>query len=91
MLCQMKQWMKIKIRGENSLSSITHAQYRVDFGSDGMFSVKSVEVSFFFFFFFSILSFCSLIQQFTINNLTRITVCHFIICRRINDKHVYPL
>ena len=52
MLCQMKQWMKIKIRGENSLSSITHAQYRVDFGSDGMFSVKSVEVSFFFFLFF---------------------------------------
>ena len=52
MLCQMKQWMKIKIRGENSLSSITHAQYRVDFGSDGMFSVKSVEVSFFFFSFF---------------------------------------
>ena len=43
---------KIKICGENSLSSITHAQYRVDFGSDRMFSVKSVEASFFFFSFF---------------------------------------
>ena len=43
MLCQMKQWMKIKIRDENSQSSITHAQYRVDFGSDGMYLVKSVK------------------------------------------------
>ena len=43
MLCQMKQWMKIKIRDENSQSSITRAQYRVDFGSDGMYLVKSVK------------------------------------------------
>ena len=48
--------MKIKIRGENSRSSITHVQYRVDFGSHGMFSVKSVirggVIPFFFFLFF---------------------------------------
>ena len=43
MLRQMKQWMKIKIRDENSQSSITRAQYRVDFGSDGMYLVKSVK------------------------------------------------
>ena len=49
--------------------------------------VLKVEVSFFFF--FPILSFCSLIQQFTINNLTRITFCHLIVCHRIKDKHVY--
>ena len=93
MLCQMKQWMKIKIRDENSQSSITRAQYRVDFGSDGMYLVKSVKSGgvILFFCFLSILSFCSLIQQFTINNLTRIPFCHLIICRRSNDKHVYPL
>ena len=49
--------MKIKIRGENSRSSITHVQYRVDLGSHGMFSVKSVRresvIPFFFSFFFS--------------------------------------
>ena len=49
--------MKIKIRGENSRSSITHVQFRVDLGSHGMFSVKSVRregvILFFFFFFFS--------------------------------------
>ena len=49
--------MKIKIRGENSRSPITHAEYRVDFGSHGMFSVKSVKrggvILFFFFFFHS--------------------------------------
>ena len=61
--------MKIKIRGENSRSSIKHVQYRVDFGSHGMFSVKSVRrggvIPFFFsffFFFFPIPSFRSLIH-----------------------------
>ena len=58
--------MKIKIRGENSRSSITHVQYRVDFGSHGMFSVKSVRregvIPFFFSFFLPIPSFRSLIQ-----------------------------
>ena len=58
MLCQMKQWMKIKIRDENSQSSITHAQYRVDFGSDEMYLVKSVKrggvILFFSFFPFSL-------------------------------------
>ena len=85
--------MKIKIRGENSRSPITHAEYRVDFGSHGMFSVKSVKRGgvILFFSFFSILSFCSLIQQFTINNLTRFTFCHLIVCHRIKDKHVYLL
>ena len=56
--------------------------------------VLKVEVSFSFFLFFSffsILSFCSLIQQFIINNLTRITICHLIVCHRIKDKHVYML
>ena len=46
----MKQWMKIKIRDENSQSSITRAQYRVDFGSDGK-SVKRGGVILFFSFF----------------------------------------
>ena len=58
--------MKIKIRGENSRSSITHVQFRVDLGSHGMFSVKSVRregvILFYFFIFFPIPSFRSLIQ-----------------------------
>ena len=80
--------MKIKIRGENSRSSITHVQYRVDLGSHGMFSVKSVRrggvIPFFFFFFFFSHSFFSFLD--TIIYHQQLNTNHFLPFDRLSQN-----
>ena len=80
--------MKIKIRGENSRSSITHVQHRVDLGSHGMFSVKSVRrkgvIPFLFFSFFFSHSFFSFFD--TIIYHQQLNTDHFLPFDRLSQN-----